>query len=39
MVQTARLLHAVPEARSAAHAGGLGLAQLHLLAKVFANPR
>jgi Domain of unknown function (DUF222) len=39
MVQCARLLHAIPEARSAAHAGGLGVAQSHLLAKVFANPR
>ena len=39
MVQTARLLHAIPEARSAAHAGVLGVAQAHLLAKVFANPR
>ena len=39
IVQTARLLHAIPEARTAAHAGVLGLAQSHLLAKVFANPR
>jgi len=39
MVQTARLLHEIPEARSAAHAGVLGVAQAHLLAKVFANPR
>jgi hypothetical protein len=39
MVQCARLFHAIPEARSAAHAGVLGLAQAHLLAKVFANPR
>lgn len=39
MVQTARLLHAIPEARSAAHEGVLGLAQSRLLAKVFANPR
>ena len=39
MVQTARLLHAIPEARAAAHAGELGLAQAHVLAKVFANPR
>ena len=28
-----------PQARSAAHAGVLGVAQSHLLAKVFANPR
>jgi PAS domain-containing protein len=39
IVQTGRLLHAIPEARAAAHAGVLGLAQSHLLAKVFANPR
>jgi hypothetical protein len=39
MVQTARLLHAVPEARRAAHDGLLGVAQAQLLAKVFANPR
>jgi hypothetical protein len=39
MVQTARLLHAIPEVRSAAHAGVLGLAQSHMFAKVFANPR
>ena len=35
MVQTARLLHAIPEARVAAHGGVLGLAQSHVLAKVF----
>jgi Domain of unknown function (DUF222) len=39
MVQTARLLHAIPEARSAAHAGSIGVSQVRLLAKVFANPR
>ena len=39
MVQCARLLHAIPAARSAAHAGSLGVAQSRLLARVFANPR
>ena len=39
VVQTARLFHAVPEARSAAHAGSLGSAQSRLLARLFANPR
>ena len=39
IVQTARLLHAIPEASAAAHVGSLGVAQAHLLAKVFANPR
>ena len=39
MVQSARLLHAIPEARRAAHAGVLGVAQSRLLAKVFANRR
>jgi Domain of unknown function (DUF222) len=38
-VQCARLLHAIPEASAAAHAGVLGVAQSRLLAKVFANPR
>ena len=39
VVQTARLFHAVPEARSAVHAGLLGVAQARLLARLFANPR
>jgi hypothetical protein len=39
VVQTARLLHAVDEARIAAHAGTVGVPQLRLLARVFANPR
>ncbi len=39
LVQCARLLHAVPEARTAAHDGRLGIAQGRLLARVFANPR
>lgn len=39
IVQTARLLHNVDEARSAAHAGSVGVPQLRLLARVFANPR
>jgi Domain of unknown function (DUF222) len=39
VVQTARLLHAVDEARSAAQAGIIGVPQLRLLARVFANPR
>jgi hypothetical protein len=39
IVQTGRLLHAVPEARTAAHAGSLGTSQSRLLARVFANPR
>ena len=39
IVQTARLLHAIPQAGAAAHAGALGVAQAHLLARVFANPR
>jgi Domain of unknown function (DUF222) len=39
IVRTARLLHAIPEASAAAHAGSLGVAQTRLLAKVFANPR
>ncbi len=39
VVQTARLLHAVPEARDAAHSASVGGPQLRLLARVFANPR
>jgi hypothetical protein len=39
IVQTARLLHAIPEASAAAQAGSLGTSQSRLLAKVFANPR
>ncbi len=39
IVQTGRLLDAVPEARSAAHAGSLGIGQTRLLARLFANPR
>ena len=39
LVQSARLLHAVPEVRDAAHGGSLGSQQLRLLARVFANPR
>ena len=39
LVQTARLLHEIPEARTAAHAGVVGVPQLRLLARVFANPR
>jgi Domain of unknown function (DUF222) len=39
VVQTARLLHEIPEARQAAHAGKVGVPQLRLLAKVYANPR
>jgi Domain of unknown function (DUF222) len=39
MVQCARLLHNIPEARAAGHAGELGVAQMRLLARVFANPR
>jgi Domain of unknown function (DUF222) len=39
VVQSARLLHEIPEARVAAHAGSVGVPQLRLLAKVFANPR
>jgi Domain of unknown function (DUF222) len=39
VVQSARLLHEIPAARSAAHAGEVGVPQLRLLAKVFANPR
>jgi Domain of unknown function (DUF222) len=39
MVQGARLLHAVPEARAAAHAGLMGVAQMRLLARVHGNPR
>ena len=39
VIQTARLLHEVPEARVAAHAGAVGVPQLRLLARVFANPR
>jgi Domain of unknown function (DUF222) len=39
VLQSARLLHAVGEVRSAAHAGTLGVPQLRLLARVFANPR
>jgi hypothetical protein len=37
--QTARLLHALPEVREAAHSGALGLAQTRLLARLHANPR
>ena len=39
VVQTGRLLDAVPEARAAAHAGSLGTGQLRLLARLLANPR
>jgi hypothetical protein len=39
VLQTARLLHAIPEARDAAHAGSIGGSQVRLLARVFANPR
>ncbi len=39
VVQCARLMHAVPAARGAAHAGSVGMPQLRLLARVFANPR
>jgi hypothetical protein len=39
VLQTARLLHAVPEARQAVHAGLVGGSQVRLLARVFANPR
>ncbi len=39
VVQSARLLHAVPEAREAAHSASVGGLQLRLLARVFANPR
>jgi hypothetical protein len=39
VVQCSRLLHAIPEARAAAHSGSLGVAQVRLLAKLFANPR
>jgi hypothetical protein len=39
IVQSARLLHAVDDVRSAAHAGSVGVPQLRLLARVFANPR
>ena len=39
IVQTGRLFHAVPEARTAAHAGTLGVAQSQLLARLLANPR
>ncbi len=39
MVQCARMLDAVPAVRVAAHAGSVGVSQLRLLARVFANPR
>lgn len=39
VVQSARLLHAVSEVSSAAHAGTLGVPQLRLLARTFANRR
>ena len=39
IVQCARLLHAIPIVRDAAHAGSLGPGQSRLLARVFANPR
>jgi hypothetical protein len=39
IMQTGRLFHAVPEARDAAHAGSLGVAQSRLLARLLANPR
>ena len=39
VVQSARMLQAIPETRVAAHSGSLGLSQLRLLARVFANPR
>jgi hypothetical protein len=39
VVQCSRLLHAIPQARTAAHAGSLGVAQVRLLAKLHANPR
>jgi hypothetical protein len=39
VVQTGRLLHAIAEARDAAHAGLVGGSQVRLLARVFANPR
>ena len=32
-------MHAVPEARTAAHSGSLGTSQARLLARLFANPR
>ena len=38
-VQSARVLHAVPATREAAHSGSLGLSQMRLLARLFANPR
>jgi Domain of unknown function (DUF222) len=39
MVQCARLLHAIPEARTAAHDGLLGTSQVRLLARLHSNPR
>ena len=39
VLQTARLLHTVDDARTAAHAGTVGVPQLRLMARVFANPR
>lgn len=39
VVQSGRLLHAVAEVRHAAHTGAVGVPQLRLLARVFANPR
>ncbi len=39
LVQCARLLHAIPEARAAAHAGQLGVSQGRLLARLHSNPR
>ena len=39
VIQTGRLLHAIREARDAAHSASVGVPQLRLLAKVFANPR
>lgn len=39
ITQTARLLHAVPEVRTAAHAGTLGVPQARLLARVHGNQR
>lgn len=39
IVQCARLLHAIPAARAAAHDGVLGSGQLRLMARLLANPR
>ena len=39
VMQCARLLHAIPVVREAAHAGSAGSGQVRLLARLFANPR